>query len=394
MAKSIEGDDGKPIASGGTGINVPPSAWTTVRDNSLATPDAYQEEGNPEFISEFGSASSTGLAQLSNMFKGGKNAKAKIEKALSFVSSVSGALTNAGGSGNTIIDKITSLSRSTGISLSSLGINENNPIVKGISTANRLVLQIDDTYQKLRHTDFHSLSSISNLVNDLTGNNFIGLSNQLTQAEYEIGIIKEMVKYDIPNAFGILKDVFKDNEYKHQIIKETYPDIVKSQDLSSIRSMVDTVGVREFNRLTGQNNISGNFTNVISQTWNKDKERLSLSSRGVYNELKDTIKKTNPNWLYLDRNGEKTINIKDYLYASHRFRELFFNGLSNSNKIKISTDSSVNESILAEIAGNSDTTVDDEKFLKAMVIGTYTTPSLRIKTDFPKLVIEPNIVKV
>lgn len=389
MAKTIEGDDGKPLASGGAAINTPLTVWTSVRDNSLATPDAYAEEGNPAFISEFGTAASEGLAELGNMFKGGGGATAKLKEAMNFISNVSSSL---GGSGS-ISSKLQSLATQAPNTLASLGISTNNEIIRNISNASNLVVKVNDAYEKIRNTDFTNVSNLAILAKDLTGLDFLSLSNQLTQVEYVSGLVKQMMDANIPNSFGILKNTIKDNKYKHIAVRDTYPAAIRNQDLRSIQSMVDTVGDRQFRSITGQSNLSGNFTNVISKDWDKNKERLDKNNISKYNEIKDTLKKVNGDkYLYINRKDNLTINIKDYLYSSDRFKELVNKGAITSNKIKISEDSSVNNEILDAIAGNSNTKIDDEKFLTAMNLGTYLTPRESIKKHFPRVYIEPNLV--
>ena len=389
MAKNIEGDDGKQIASGGTAINTPATIWTSVRDNGLATPDAYSEEGNPSFISEFGSAASDGLAKLGNMFKGGGGAAAQLKSAMSFMSSVSSAL---GGSGS-ITDKLINLSKQAPATLSSLGIDKSSSIISSLEKASNIVVKVNDAYEKIRNTDFSNVSSLAVLAKQLTGSDFLGLSNHLTQAEYTIGLVKQMMDANIPNSFGIFKDLIKDNPFKNKVVKETYPTAINNQDLRSIKSMIETVGARKFNYLTGQSNISGNFVNTLSKKWDKDKERLDRSLHNQYKDIKDTVKAANGNdWIYIKRKEELTINIKDLLFSSDRFREIISKCAISSNKIKISEDDSINNRILAEIAGNDDTKVDDEKFLVALNLGGYKTPTESIKHHFPRVYIEPNIV--
>ena len=325
------------------------------------------------------------------MFKGGAGAAGQLKNALSFMNQVSSAL---GGSGS-IMDKISQLAKNAPATLSSFGIRADHPILQGISMGHNLVMQINDGYEKIRNFDFKNVNNLTKLASDLTGINFLSISNHLTQAEYTVGLVKEMIKSNIPDSFGFFKDIIKDNPYKAKVIKEVYPTAVEYQDLRSIRSMVDTVGSRQFTFHTSQDNLSGNFTNILSKNWDKNKERLDFTTNKKFIEIKDTLKTVNgDNWIYQKRNNELTINVKDYLYSSERFKEIFQKGVVNSNQVKIPVDSTTNQDILDEIAGNDITKKDDEKFLASMGIGSYSTVTRAIKDHFPRLLIDSIYITV
>lgn len=395
MSKTIEGDNGKPMASGGSGVNIPKSVWTTVRDNSKATPDAYAEEGNPQFISEFGSASSEGLAKLGNLFKGGKSAIGNIKDAMSFMNNVSKSVSNIT-KGGSISDIISNFSKSASANLSMLGIDKNNPILRKVDEARNLVTKVNDTYQRIRNIDFHSVDGLMHLAKDLTGNpDFLQISQVKYQADYISGLTKEMISQGIPNSFSAFKDILKNNPHKHEVVKDTYPTAVSKQDLGSINAMVDLLGQRRFTRTISQTNLSGNFTNVITKNWDKNNERLDVNKENKFREIKETLKNVNgDNWLYHKRNNQDTINIKDYLYASNRFKDLFNQGIVNSNQVRPLTRDDINEDIKQEIKSNDKTTLDDEKFLVCLFLNTYNTPKQAIQRDFPRVYLDSTNISI
>ena len=389
MSKTIEGDNGKPLASGGNAINQPKNIWTTVRDNSKATPDAYAEEGNPSFISEFGTANSESLAKLSNLFQGGKNAIGQLSSAMSFMNNVSSAVSSIT-QGGSIKDILSNVSRGAPGLLSTLGVSEDSPMLKKIQQAQNLVTKVNDTYQRIKNTDFKSVDGLLSLAKDLTGHeDFLGLSTLKNQADYVTGLAREMIHNNIPNSFSAFKDILNKNPYKHEVVKELYPEAIKKQDLPSLQSMVELMGQRKFKQLTSQDNLSGNFTQSLSKNWSKENEKLDTPLTKQYQEIKDTLQKVNgDNWLYQKRGNEDTINIKDYLYSSDRFKEIMNKGVVESNKIKPLTSADVNKEIKDKIRGNANTTIDDEKFLTCLYFNHYVTPKEAIRRDFPRVYID------
>lgn len=390
MAKKIEGDNQKKSGSSPIADNTPKSIWTSNRDNSKAAPDAYKEEGNPSFISEYGSVVQK-LKDVSSFLKGGE--KVNLNTIKDFIKDVGSALSKGGSGVGGVLDKISSLGGvSTGI-ITKMGLDKSGNIANAINQARDVLVKTNNVITKIKNTDFSNVDNILRLTKEITGSDFMELSNVATQAKYVQGLISELVDHDIKGSIHAFKDIISRNPFKTDIAKAVTPKLVNKQDFKSIEGLVDILGRKTFN------NINGDVVKSISSNWNKRNEPVEDDFK-IGRELVSTMKKIKgDDWLYVDRgtkdsNKKKTIDIKSLLTDNERFIEVLKKGVIGSNKIRPLKTNDINNAISDNISGNEDTKIDDEKYLIMASIGIYQSCKQCIKRDFPRVVIEPNTVHV
>nr|DAY27345.1 MAG TPA: hypothetical protein [Caudoviricetes sp.] len=276
-----------------------------------------------------------------------------------------------------------------------MGVNNLPNIADSLSRGREIYGNINNTLSRIRNTDFSKVSNLFGMVEELTGSDVFSLSKLGGQADYLTGLVRDIMDNDIPGSLHALKDIVKNNPYRDRIVKDVYPKAVDKQDLSSIRAMTDIVGVKKLNTLTSNHHQQGNFRNVLSSNWKKSNEYADRPTMEVYQDLKETLKKTSvgQDWLYTKRGNDLTINAKDYTSASERFKELFKKGCQVSNRIRVLTDEHINDSVKDEINADDNTRLDDEKFLIMLSLGGSSVKSA-IKRDFGRVVIENNDIRI
>lgn len=401
MAKNIEGDNGKKGGSSPIADPTPKGSWSTIRDNSKAAPDAYSEEGNSQYISEFGGIANK-ISQVASQLKGGE--KVSLSTISGFLGGVGNALSGITStvdqvrsslSGDNIFDKLSGIANISHSTLTQMGVNNLPNIADSLSRGREIYGNINNTLSRIRNTDFSKVSNLFGMVEELTGSDVFSLSKLGGQADYLTGLVRDIMDNDIPGSLHALKDIVKNNPYRDRIVKDVYPKAVDKQDLSSIRAMTDIVGPKKFNTLTSNPHQQGNFRNVLSSNWKKEHEYADRPTMEVYQDLKETLKKTSVDhdWLYTKRGNDLTINAKDYTSASERFKELFKKGCQVSNRIRVLTDEHINDSVKDEINADDNTRLDDEKFLIMLSLGGSSVKSA-IKRDFGRVVIENNDIRI
>lgn len=200
-------------------------------NNKLIAVDVYKKN-NTSIVNKIQDISKLFDVDLSNVLKGGKY----IESAFPIIKSVSGNLIEI--NKDNLIGRMAGLSKGIGGSIKELGGGFVDKI-KNVEILNQVYTKIDGISTQVRGTSYDGLSSVSELISNVTGDPklFTVQDKDATTALYT-GLIREASSRGIPNSFKAVVGKIEDPVILNSVISNILPDTIKTSDVRMLRSIV------------------------------------------------------------------------------------------------------------------------------------------------------------
>lgn len=351
----------------------PPTVWSSLTDNALATPDAYGgvSSGTMGTMTKRHSLLNGGgaLAGLQSLLSGGalsglngalgglKDIGNTINQGINFYKQVESA---AMGGGNALerISNVLGVSSSglssmlgTGGALTQFigSTNQLQSVVDGLSKASQITMKIGSTVSTISKVDFSDLSQVSNLLNkiasDTTGTPLAFLSDISTKALFAADIVNRMSQLKIPGVVGEVAKLFSGDKLGlHLFSKNVIKESLRSSDIKGLYDIIRSIGAGKFKAQSPMfsRDLSIQFRyNSIQQ----EKDKKKLFSKVI--ELLKAGETGSNSFLYYESKGvydlagvlhttgvskDKHLNVASFINASEDFRDLMKVGIkTNTN---------------------------------------------------------------
>ena len=352
----------------------PPTVWSSLTDNSLATPDAYGGVGSGTMgtmtkrhqLLNGGGA----LAGLQSLLSGGalsglngalggiKDIGNTINQGINFYKQVERA---AMGGGNALerISNVLGVSSSglssmlgTGGALTQFigSTNQLQSVVQGLSKASQITMKIGSTVSAISKVDFSDLSQVSGLLNkiasDTSGTPLAFLSDVSTKALFAADIVNRMSQLKIPGVVGEVAKLFTGDKLGlHLFSKNVIKESLRSSDIKGLYSIIKSIGAGKFKSHTPM------FSRDLSIQFRYNSIQQQKDKKKLFNEVIELLKagETGKNsFMYYESKGvydlsgtlhtatptkDKHLNVASFINASDDFRDLMRVGIkTNDNK--------------------------------------------------------------
>lgn len=379
----------------------PPTVWSSLSDNNLATPDAYGGLSSGTFGTMtakhlklnaggalgglMGMLNGGPLAALNGVLSGLGNIGNAISQGMQFYAQLEQAAMS-GGNPLERVANVLGVSASgvssmigTGGVLSNLMSNADQAtsLVNMMSKSSDMLLRINEDVKMIRNVNFEDLNQVSGLLNHIAqrtgGTSIAFLSDVSGQALFAADVVNRMSKLGIKDVVKNVQGMFRgDLKAWHLFIDSVLPGSIKSSDIAGLHTIVDLIGGERINvaanRFTQQVSRNYEYRNVSGKG-----KRLNKSEefRNVYDLF---VKSNGENWAFKQSKGQYALtgqfssqaNIPNQVFdlaalvkGTSDFKDLFKQGLKN--------------------VGRDIQNLTEEEMNKKLMVMAFDTPRINVK---------------
>lgn len=141
-----------------------------------------------------------------------------------------------------LVARLTGLAKSIGGAIREMGGEFIDKLVN-LDVVKDVYARVDGVISKIKDVSFQSLSAISQMVTDITGDpNLFKIQDKAAAAALFTGLIKEASSKGIANTFKAVVSKITDPQVLNSVIANVLPDTIKSSDIQMLRSIVSSDG--------------------------------------------------------------------------------------------------------------------------------------------------------